>query len=507
VAVGGVVGVRPGCAGPVPAAVAWRWLLGVAGLLAAVLVATSWRYGYHRDELYFLAAGRHLAWGYPDQPPLTPLLLRVADVLGGGTLVGVRVPSALAAAATVVLAGLTAAEMGGGRRAQVIAAGCVAVSSFTLVTGHFVTTTTFDALFSAALCWLVARCLARGEPRLLAPAGLVLGVGLLNKDLVGVFAVTLLAGVALVGPRRLLASRWLWLGGGIAALLGLPYLLWQARHGWPQVAMAGGIAGGDDEGGRLGFVPFQVLLVSPVLVPVWVAGLVRLLRTPQARPFRAFGVAYLLLAACYLLSGGKAYYLAGAYPVLLAAGGLAVDGWLRRGTGRLRVRLLAAAVGFSALVGAVVGLAVLPARWLGPVLVVNPDAGETVGWPALTRDVAQVWAGLDAAEQARAVILAANYGEAGAIQRYGPRYGLPVPYSGHNAYAEWAVPPDSATTAVVIGYSDSRRLGRLFARCTLAGRVDNTQGVDNDEQGGPIWVCRQPLRPWSLAWADVRHLG
>ena len=502
--VGEVLGARPGVG--VRAAVAWRWLLGVAGLLVAVLVATSWRYGYHRDELYFLAAGRHLAWGYPDQPPLTPLILRVADVLGRGTLVAVRVPSALAAAATAVLAGLTAAEMGGGRRAQLIAAGCVAVSAFTLVTGHFVTTTTFDALFTAALCWLVARCLGRGEPRLLAVAGLVLGAGLLNKYQVGVFAVALLAAVALVGPRWVLASRWLWFGAGIAALLALPYLLWQARHGWPQVTMAGRISGGDDEGGRLGFVPFQLLLVSPVLVPVWVAGLVRLLRAPDARPFRAFGVAYLLLAACYLLAGGKAYYLAGAYPVLLAAGGIATDGWLRRGTGPARARGLTAALTIAAVTGAAIGLAVLPARWLGPVLLVNPDAGETVGWPALTREVAHAWAGLPAAERGNAVILAGNYGEAGAIQRFGPRYGLPVPYSGHNAYADWAVPPDSATTAVVIGYSDWR-LSRLFARCTVAGQVDNGQGLANDEQGNPIWVCRDPRRPWSVAWPDLRHLG
>jgi len=237
-----------------------------------------------------------------------------------------------------------------------------------------------------------------------------------------------------------------------------------------------------------------------------VAGLVRLLRAPDARPFRALGVTYLLLAGCYLLAGGKAYYLAGAYPVLLAAGGIATDGWLRRDTGRTRARRLAAALAFAALTGAVVGLAVLPARWLGPVLLVNPDAGETVGWPALTRDVARAWAELPAAERSHAVVLAGNYGEAGAIQRFGPQFGLPVPYSGHNAYADWAVPPDGATTAVVIGYSE-RRLSRLFARCTVAGHVDNGQGLDNGEQGGPIWICRDPRRPWSVAWPDIRHLG
>lgn len=485
---------------------AWRPLLGVAGAVVAALVATSGRYGYHRDELYFLAAGHHLAWGYPDQPPLSPLIAHLADALAPGSLYALRLPSALAAGLTVLLAGLTAAEFGGGRRAQLIAGATVAVSAFTLVTGHFVTTTTFDALFTAALCWLVARAIRTGDGRLLVPTGLVLGVGLVNKDQVGVFAAVLLVAVALVGPRWLLRSRWLWVGGALAVALGLPYVLWQAANGWPQVHMAGDIAGGDDQGGRLGFIPFQLLLVSPLLVGVWVAGLVRLLRTPDARPFRAFGLAYLLLAAVYLVSGGKAYYLAGAYPVLLAAGAVGTDHWLRHGAVRRRQILLAVCIGLSAVVGAVVGLAVLPVRNLGPVLAVNPDAGEMVGWPAFTGTVAGAWNGLPAADRARAVILTQNYGEAGAVDRYGPDRGLPPAYSGHNGFGYWAVPPDTATTAVVTGYNRTD-VDFYFSRCDAAGVVDNGLGVDNDEQGGTVWVCHDPRRAWSALWPELKHLG
>lgn len=486
--------------------VAWRPLLGVTAAVTGLLLATSGRYGYHRDELYFLAAGHHLAWGYPDQPPLTPLILRGATAFAPGSLVALRVPSALAAALTVLLGGLTAREFGAGRRAQLVAAATVAVSAFTLVTGHFVTTTTFDGLFSAALCWLVARAIRTGDGRLLVPAGLVLGVGLVNKDLVGIFAVTLLAGIALAGPRWLLRSRWLWVGGAITVALGLPYVLWQAANGWPQVHMAGSIAGDDVQGGRLGFIPFQLLLVSPFLAAVWVAGLLRLLRSPAARPFRAFGLAYLLLAAVYLVSGGKAYYLAGAYPVLLAAGGIATDGWLRRGAGRFRAALLATAIGLSAVTAAVVGLALLPVRQLGPVLAVNPDAGEMVGWPAFTGTVAAVWQGLPAADRDHAVIFTGNYGEAGALLRYGPDHGLPAPYSGHNGFADWAVPPDSATVAVVVGL-DRARLAAFFGRCDSPGVIDNGLGLDNDEQGAQVYVCRDPRRPWSAMWPQLRHLG
>ncbi|HVQ95223.1 MAG TPA: glycosyltransferase family 39 protein [Mycobacteriales bacterium] len=488
---------------------AWDGLLGMSAVVAVVLLATSGRYGYHRDELYFLAAGHHLAWGYPDQPPLTPAIIHLTDLLGGSLPV-LRTPSALAAALTVLLTGLTTRELGGGRRAQLIAAACSGVSAVTLVTGHFVTTTTFDVLFSAALCWLLARTIRTGDHRLLVPAGLVLGVGLMNKNLIGVLAAVLVASIAITGPRRLLASRWLWLGALIAVAGGLPYVLWQAANGWPQVHMAGRISGGDDQGGRVGFIPFQLVLVSPLLVPIWLAGLRRLLRDPDLRPYRAFGLGYLLLGAVYLVTGGKAYYLAGMYPVLLAAGGIAADGWLRRaaerGRGRsLRTRLTVA-IGLSAVINALIGLALLPTSALGPVLAVNPDAGEMVGWPRYADAVASAWNLLPPGDRGHAVILAQNYGEAGALLRYGPERHLPAPYSGHNGFAFWGVPPDSATTIVVTGYNQLD-VDHWFGSCSLAGRVDNHQGVDNDEQGGPIFICHDPRQPWSVLWPQLEHLG
>jgi 4-amino-4-deoxy-L-arabinose transferase-like glycosyltransferase len=482
-----------------------RWpLLAVAGAVAALLIATSWRYGFHRDELYFLVAGQHPDWGYPDQPPLTPVLAWMMDKLGGSITV-VRLPSALAAGATVLLAGMTAREMGGGHRAQLIAAACTGVSATTLVTGHFVSTTTYDVLFSAALTWLLARAVRTEEDWLLLPAGLALGLGLLNKPLIGVLAAALLVGIALVGPRRLLRSGWLWAGAAVVVVCGAPYLVWQGLNGWPQLHVAGSIAGGDAQGGRIGFIPFQLLLVSPVLAPVWVAGLVRLLRPGPGRPFRFLGLGYLLLAAVYLLAGGKAYYLAGMYPALLAAGAIATDGWLRAVPGRKR--LLAAALGLSLVVGAVIGLAVLPARALGPVLAVNPDAGEQVAWPRYVDQIAAVWNRLPGSQRATGVLLTQNYGEAGAIDRYGPARGLPPAYSGHNGFAYWAQPFGQAGPVVVVGYADDSVRGRLFGACQQQATLDNGLGLDTQEQGVPVWVCGQPPRPWAETWQDVRHLS
>ena len=483
---------------------AWRPLLVVAGAVTALLVATSWRYGFHRDELYFLVAGRHPDWGYPDQPPLTPVLTRLMDLLGGSIVV-VRLPSALAGGATVLLAGMTAREMGGGRRAQLIAAACTGVSAITLVTGHFVSTTTYDVLFSAALTWLLARAVRTRENWLLLPAGLALGLGLLNKTLIGVLAAALLVGIALAGPRRLLRSGWLWAAAAVVVVCGAPYLVWQSLNGWPQLDMAGSIAGDGDQGGRLGFIPFQLLLVSPVLAPVWIAGLVRVLRGGPGRPFRFLGIAYLLLAAVYLLAGGKAYYLAGMYPALLAAGAIATDAWLRELPGR--IRLLGAALALSLAVGAVVGLAVLPARALGPVLAVNPDAGEQVAWPRYVDQIAAVWNRLPGSQRATGLVLTQNYGEAGAIDRYGPERGLPPAYSGHNGFAEWAQPFGQAGPVVVVGYRDDSVRGRLFGACQQQATLDNGLGLDTEEQGVPVWVCGPPPRPWSETWVDVRHLS
>jgi hypothetical protein len=485
---------------------AWPPLLAVAGAVAAVLVATSARYGYHRDELYFLVAGRHPDWGYPDQPPLTPVLAGLMDRIAPGSLVALRLPSALAAAATVLVAGLIAREMGGGRRAQLLAAGSTAVSAVILVTGHFVSTTTYDVLFSTLLCWLLARLVRTRASWLLLPAGLALGVGMLNKTLIGFLAAALAAGLLLVGPRPVLRSSWLVDGVACAVLLGAPYLVWQSLNGWPQLEMSRFIAAEGDQGGRLGFLPFQLLLVSPVLAPVWVAGLVRLLRTAAARPFRFLAVGYLLLAAFYLVTGGKAYYLAGMYPALLAAGAIATDGWLAAAAGRLRSRLVVAAIALSAAVGAAVGLAVLPARALGPVLAVNPDAGEQVAWPRYVRTVADVWAGLSRSEQATGLVLTANYGEAGAIERYGPAYGLPLPYSGHNGFARWRQPVGTAGPIVVVGYRRPQ-LDALFRSCQQRATLDNGLGLDTEEQGAPVWVCGFPAKPWSQLWPEITHLG
>jgi 4-amino-4-deoxy-L-arabinose transferase-like glycosyltransferase len=477
-------------------------LLGIAAAVALLLVIFAGAYGYHRDELYFLVAGHHLAWSYADQGPVTPLIARLMDAIDPGSLTVLRVPSALMAGATVFVTGLIAAEIGAVRRAQLIAASCAAVAAVLLAVGHLLSTSTLDLLAWTIVTWLIARVIRGGDERLWVVAGVVAGIALLNKPLIAFLLAGLGVGVALVGPRRLLASRWLWAGVAIALLLWTPWLIWQAKHGWPQIDVSSSIATGNSTSSqpRWALLPFQLLLVSPVLAPVWIAGLVALLRSPALREFRLFAVAWIFLAAVFIATGGKPYYLAGLFPVLLAAGAIETDAWLRRGP-RRRGALLWSMVVLSGVVSAIITLPLLPARDAGPSVAMDGDVGETIGWPDFTREVARVYTQAGAG----AVIFTSNYGEAGAIDRYGPALGLPSAYSGHNAFGYWGPPPDRAGPVVAVGLD--RTDLRSFRGCHLAARIDNSAGIDNDERGEPVVDCAGTSGPWSRVWPSLRHLG
>jgi Dolichyl-phosphate-mannose-protein mannosyltransferase len=482
-----------------------RIVLVVAGLMFVELMAYAGRYGYHRDEMYFIVAGSHPAFGYPDQPPLVPLLAWLMHDIAPSLYV-LRLPSALAAAATVVVCGATAREAGGGRRAQVIAALVAAVSAISLATGHFVTTTTFDVLSTAVLGWLLVRVLMRHDPRSLLWAGVVVGVGFEAKPQVAVVAFVAIVSLALVGPRWVLRSPRLWAGIAIAVVLATPYLIWQQRHGWPQLTVAGNIAG-QAESGRAGFIPFQLVMVSPVLVPVWVAGLVSAWRNPAMRALRVIPVLYGLLAVAYLVGDGKAYYLASLYPTVIGLGAIPTASWLSRGhRPRLRRASLGVAIALSALISAVVALPVLPESQLpgSASIALNPDLGETVGWPQFIATVNSAWHDLPPATQAHAVIFTANYGEAGAIDVLGRGDGLPLAFSGHNGFSLWGQPPPEATTTIVLGYS-AQQLSPFFTGCRVVARISNPVKLDNDEYGDPVIQCSGLTAPWSQLWPRLRH--
>jgi 4-amino-4-deoxy-L-arabinose transferase-like glycosyltransferase len=468
-----------------------------------LLLAFASRYGYHRDELYFIAAGHHLAWGYADQGPLTPLIARAMTEIAPDSLTVLRLPSALAAGATVLLTGILARELGGTSRAQAIAATSAATGVLVLFSGHLLSTSTFDLLAWTAITWLVVRAVRGREDRFWLAAGVVLGVGLLNKPLPAFLAVGLLAGATVAGPRKLLRNPYVWVGGAIAVALFSPWVIWQANHGWPQLDVARSIAAGHSGSSEpwWAILPFQFLLVSPLLAPVWIAGLVRLLRDREVRNLRFLAWAWVILAVVFMAAGGKPYYIAGLMPALLAAGSATVDGWLDRGRRGARRALLAVAFALSAAIAALISLPIVPAKDAGQAVY---DVRETIGWPAFARTVAGVYRKLPA--RRGAIIFTSNYGEAGAIDRFGPALGLPQAYSGHNAFGEWGPPPKGSAPVIAIGLGAAETAAD-FLDCQQAAQIDNGLGIDNDEQGTGVYVCASPRRPWSAEWPSLKHLG
>jgi len=494
----------PTSAVPLPP-LAWRPVGAVATVVGALLLATSNGYGYHRDELYFLML--RPAWGYQDQPPLTPALARLADTLFGGSLWGLRIPATLCVVATTLLAALLAREFGGTARAQTLAAIGLGTGATTLIFGHVLLTATVDLVVWLALLFCVTRALLRDRPRWWLVAGLVVGVGLYNKLLVVLLLIGLGLGLLVAGPRRVLLGPWLWAGVAVALVVGAPNLGYQLTHGLPQADMAGAIAEDRGAESRSTFVPFQLVLLGPPLAAVWIAGLVALLRRPQWRPVRAVAVAYPVVCLLVVVAGGQPYYPYGLIGALFAAGCVVTADWLRRGARRLRLGLVATAAVLNAVVSAVTALPLLPVRTLGdsPIPAINITAADSVGWPRYVDQVVEAYAALPAADRARAVVLTANYGEAGALTRLGgPR--LPAIYSGHNELGSYGPPPESATVLVGVGVGEPPRLARFFGTCVLAGRLDNGVGVDNEEQGTPIVVCRDRRQSWAELWPAVRHL-
>jgi 4-amino-4-deoxy-L-arabinose transferase-like glycosyltransferase len=474
---------------------AWRPVGAVALAVAAVLVATINSYGYHRDELYFRILANHPAWGYVDQPPLTPMLARLSIAVFGDHLWSIRIAPLLCAVAVVVLSALLAREFGGGTAAQVLAA-IGAASAITLVAGHLLSTASVDLVVWLLVTLFAVRALLRERPRWWLAAGLTVGIGLYDKQLVVLLLLGLGAGLLIAGPRRELLNPWLWAGVGIAIVVGAPNLVYQIANDWPQAKMAQALSGNEN---RAQLLPYQVLLLGPLLVPVWVAGWVQLFRAPRWRRVRALAWAYPVVCLIVLVTGGHVYYPAPLLVVLYAAGSVVVARWATSG---LRWAAVGTALTLTVVSSVLVALPVFPARSLPPAIAaVNQTSRDSIGWPTYVSEIAAAYQGLPAADRASTVIVTGNYGQAGAVYRYGAGYGLPTVYSGQNELYRFGPPPDSARVAILVGLYGGDR----FASCTRVGTMDNRVGVDNEEQGRRIEVCRDPKPSWHQIWPAFQH--
>jgi len=470
--------------------------------VGVLLTAVSNRYGFHRDELYFrmLRSG----WGYVDQPPLTPLLARLFGHLADDPW-AIRIPATLATVASIYVVALITRELGGGRGAQTLCAWAYGFAAIPLITGHALLTSTIDMPVWPLTLLFVIRAQLRHNPRWWLAAGLVVGVSTYNKLLIAVLVLALACGLAIVGPRRVLWSQWILGASGIALVVGLPNLIYQAANDWPQLSMGRALADHNAGEVRVTMWPFLLILLGPPLVPIWVAGLVSLARRPAWRPVRFLMAAFPVLLILTFLMGSQAYYPFGLLAVLFAIGCVPTYEWIQRSP-RIRRPLVAVGVGLNASVSVALGLPLIPLSVLGdsPVPGINQIAQDSVGWPTYVRQVADVYAALPSSDRDRAVIVASNYGEAGAVDRYGSSYRLPSVYSAQNHLYYQAKPPQSATVAIVVGGQVSQARS-LFGSCAETGRLDNGLGVDNEEQGQLIAVCRDPSGGWNNIWPQLRH--
>jgi hypothetical protein len=476
---------------------AW-WPVGlIASAATLLLLITAGDYGYHRDELYFRLLGEHPQWGYTDQPPFTPMLVRLGIEMFGDTLWAIRVPAAVLLGLTALVAAAIARETGGGPVAQALAAAGV-VGVFPLSSAHVTSTSTPDLLAWTGVLFFVVRALLWRRPWAWVGAGTVAGLGLWNKYLVLLLLLCLAAALLLAGPRAVLRSRHLWLGVAAAVVIGAPNLIYQVMNGFPQAAMASVIA--ENKGGesRAMLLPLQFALLA--LPPVWIAGLVVLVRDPRLRRLRALAVAYPLMLVVVLVTAGQPYYTAGLLLGLHAIGAVAVERWATGRRGRQALAWGAVVVLSAAAV--VSSLPVIPEKDLAGSLPaeVNPTIADQIGWREYVWQIGTVWAGLSAADRERAVLFTGNYGEAGALDRYGPSLRLPAVYSGHNALHGFGPPPDSKKVVVAVLDTPPDALGTCTPRTTLR----NAAGVENEEVGIRVHVCRMD-RPWSLAWPELQH--
>jgi hypothetical protein len=481
--------------------------LGIALIaLAAVAfeLAYSARYGYVRDELYFLAAGQHLAAGYVDQPALTPLLARFSSIVFGTTVVGLRVLPALSLGGIVLLTAAMSRRLGAGRVGQLLAAAAAATCAQYLGAAHELTTTAPDFFFWALTLYLVVRLLDSGDPRWWLGVGLAVGASSAAKWNIAFLAVSLAAGFAATGGRRLLRSRYLVLGCVIAAALAAPDLIWQAAHGWPAMDVFGVLQQSAGHNRAVYWIG-PVLFTGLVLTPVWLTGLVWALRSPAARRFRPAAIGCGLVVLLQFVLGGKVYYPGGAYSFLLAAGAVPVGGWLAARGLRARLGAVAGLLA-SAAVMVPVALPVLPAHVMHtvPLQKINYDLGEEIGWPQEVALVAREYRLLPAAQRRVTTILANNYGEAGALARFGPGNGLPIAYCGDNNFWLWGPPPAGDTDAIAINFNPAL-LRREFRSVRLVATYTNGLGISDDEQDAQIYVVTGLRSSWASAWAAFRH--
>jgi len=469
------------------------------------------RYGFNRDELATLEDARHLAWGYPAYPPVTPFFGRLSLELFGPSIRGFRLFANLAQAITVVLTGLMARELGGRRGAQLVAA--AAALPFCLGGGQLMMYVAFDCLAWVSAAYFILRLLKSGDPRWWIAIGASIGFGMQSKWTMGFFVLAIVAGVLFTDARRFLRSQWLWIGVALSILIWLPNLLWQAQHHFISLDFLSHIHARDIRQGRTqGFLPEQLQLMG-FATPLALAGLYYYFFAREGKRFRMLGWMYVVTLLLFMVAKGRSYYMGPAYPMLYAAGAVWGEGWLatlQRGRAMTIRRVVWAGLAISVISTIAFWMPTAPvnSRWWTISNSMQGDHREEIGWPELVQEVAKIRDSLTPEERAHLGIIGTNYGEAGAINLYGPQYGLPRAISGVNSFWYRGCGDPPPQTVIVIGLS-RKYMDESFESCRLAGHTWNQYGVKNEETADhpDIYVCGPPKDGWPKFWDDFRYYG
>lgn len=485
-------------------------LLAVGGTLIHILF--NGQYGFHRDELDILMNARQLDWGYVSYPPFTPFIARIGLELFGESLRGLRLFSAIAQGIVMVLAGLMARDMGGRRSAQVITAIAAFSAPVALMAGTIIQYMAFDYFWWVVIAFFTVRLLATDDPRHWLGIGAGIGFGMMTKYTVAFWIIGLVVAVLVTPARKYLRSKWLYLGAALALLIYLPNLIWQIQHHFISLDFLSAIHARDIEWGRADdFLVEQLYATTnPFTLPLWTVGLSVCLFGASMKRFRTLGWMFIITFVLFLVTRGRGYYVAPAYVMLLAAGAVWLENWLAARTEKTRRIGSGVSWGMLAL-GSLIGI--ILAKPIAPInsplwdvtSSINEDAVEMIGWQDLTAQVAKIYGSIPENEKTRTVILAGNYGEAGALDLHGREYGLPRIISGANSLWYRGYGKPEPETAIVVGF-ESWYARSFFSSCEYQDTVKNSYGVKNEESTWhtSLYLCRGPLRPWNEMWPDMQ---
>ena len=488
----------------------------------AIHLLTANRYGYFRDELYYAACGQHLAWGYVDHAPLIAAICWFARRLLGDSLYALRFFPALSAAGKVLLTAWMVRELGGRRFAQLLASVVVFFCPIYLTMDSFLSMNSFEPLFWMGCVAVAIRIVKGGSLRLWPLFGAIAGVGILNKHSTLFFGLAFFLALLFTSGRRYLRNLWIWFGALIAFLIFLPNLWWEIANQFPTIEVLRNAARFKNAPvSWYGFLAEQALLVHPLAFPVVLAGLWFFFASQEGRAYRFLGWTYVFVLLQMLALKGRIYYLAPIYPMLFAGGAVWIEGRIEERGWEWARRAILIPLAVGGMVAAPLALPILPVGaaaaycnfWdIHKVRVENYDSGrlpqffaDMFGWPNQVKFVASVYRSLPAEDRAHCAILAANYGEAGAIDYFGPSYGLPRAISPHNNYYLWG-PGDSSGNVVIAVGMDLGKLQLLFADVQKATTILDPYAVP-DEDNLPVYVCRNPRVPLSDAWPSLKFFG